>query len=188
MHSATIYQVFQLSSGQLPIPVQAVDKMVDHIISAGIHPVVFRCGRGIAEMILAVIDHIPWTVDFCISKPIAIVPFLHNVIMGFNSIVFQHFSNFCICKSKILIKIRICYGIDIKVIKACKNAFLCNAKTSGQHGEFQAVIGFQSIPQQVSDQKHHLVIIAIFIGLGKGDIIFINQYNHFFSVMQFQKF
>ena len=39
--------------------VQAVDKVVYHIVSTGVHPVVFRwCRRG-TDMITAVVDHIP---------------------------------------------------------------------------------------------------------------------------------
>ncbi len=63
----------------------------------------------------------------------------------------------------------------LRVVKASKNAFLGYPQTSSKHGKIKAVIGLKGIPQQVSDEIYHLIIVPGLKCLIQGNIILINS-------------
>ena len=138
-------------------------------------------------MAVTIIDNIPRAVHIHLPKPVSVIPFLYCFIMRIQLIRMQHISYFGICKTKIFIKIHICYRIYLKVIQTGKNAFLRYSQTSCQHSKLQAVIGLQCILEQITDQQNHFLIITPFICFGKRDIILVDQNDNFFPIMLFQK-
>ena len=116
--------LFQLHSGQLLWFSHTVNEMTDHTVSTCIRPVILRFQSGICQMIAAEIDHIPWTINIHISKPVAVIPLFHCLIIFFLSIIPEEFLYFRICKSKCFIKTLICNGINRDMLPPLKSQIL----------------------------------------------------------------
>ena len=104
----SIYQTFQFILYKTARMIHTVYQMVNHIITACIHPVIFHPCIWIPDVIPAIINDIPWAIYICISETITVVPFFYITKMTFKSIITEYLSDFIIRKSKRLIKILIC--------------------------------------------------------------------------------
>ena len=140
LDTSTIHKMFQLQFCEFLRFINTIDKAMDHIISACIHPIIFWCTLLICNMITAIVNHIPWTIYINISKTIPVIPFFYRLIMCILTIIMKQLFYFIICKAKVFIKINIRNGINFKIIQSCKNAFFCNPKASCQHSKLQTVI------------------------------------------------
>ena len=91
-------QIFNLAADRRFI--RLLDKTSYCLIAAGIGPVILRLCVCVRSKSIAVIYHIPRTVDFCISKLIAIVPFFYLIIMTGQLIIIQQFFYFSVGETK----------------------------------------------------------------------------------------
>ena len=138
--------------------------MANDFISARIHPIIFHLNIWIFPVITAIIHYIPRTIDISFTKTIAVIPFAGFVQMALKPVVFQHLSNFVICKSKVFIEIRIGNGVYGHIVQAGEDALLGYTQAAGQHGKKQAVIGFQCRSKHSADQVDHALIVTMLIG------------------------
>ena len=64
------------------------------------------------------------------------------------------------------------------MIHPCKNAFLCDTETSGDHCKLQKRIRLERFAHDRTDHIQHLTVIAVFAGLCKGNVILVDQKDH----------
>ena len=140
------------------------DQLSYHVVTAGVDPIGFGLCTFRRAQRIAVIDNIPRTVNILIAKTIAVIPFAGFVQMALKPVVFQHLSNFVICKSKVFIEIRIGNGVYGHIVQAGEDALLGYTQAAGQHGKKQAVIGFQCRSKHSADQVDHALIVTMLIG------------------------
>lgn len=114
---------------------------------------------------------------------ISIIPFLYNPKVIIQSIIIQHGPDFNIGKAKVFIKKNIGDRHNFKVIQPGENTLLCNAQTSRQDGKINIIICLQRLPEQISDQGGHFVIIAILLCLVQWNVILVDEQDHFLPVM-----
>ena len=107
--------------------------------------------------------------------------------MALKPVVFQHFSNFVICKSKVFIEIRIGNGVYGHIVQAGEDALLGYTQAAGQHSKKQAVIGFQCRSKHSADQVDHALIVTVLIGFVQRNVVFVNEQNNLLTIMLFQK-
>ena len=86
-------------------------------------------------------------------------------------------------KTKIFIKSGAGDGVNLKIVESSKYALFCDAKTSGQHSKFQAVVCFQCISKHGADQGNHFVVVTMLKGFIEWNIIFINENDDFLLEM-----
>ena len=110
-----------------------LDKPLHCIVTAGVDPVVFRLNIRFASDSVTMIQHIPRTIHFRISKLVAIVPSFYLIIMIRCIIILKKAPHFFICKTKIFIKTLICNRQYFQIIKPGKDTLLRNPKTSCQN-------------------------------------------------------
>ena len=106
---------------------------------------------------------------------ISVVPLFHNVVSIRHLIISQKRPYFLIGKSKIFIILHIRDRHHFHIIQPGKNTFLRYAQTSRKHGEIQIVVCFQGIAEHLTQQGHHLLVIAFLICLRQGHIILVDQ-------------
>ena len=162
------------------------DKSSNGFVAAGINPVILRLRIWICQKCYAIIHNIPRTVNFHISKLVSIIPFLYLLIFIWQVIIFQKFSHFLVCKSKVFIKPYIGNGQNFKIIQSCKNTFFWYPHTTGQYRQFQTFICFKHLFKQLADQHCHFFVISMLRCLWQWNIIFIDQKNRLFSMMFFK--
>ena len=180
LNTAAADQLLNLISGSR---IRFLYEVSDNIVAACIHPVILRHRCISIPKIIAVIDHIPWAVYICISKLIAVIPFLNEVIFLHKSIVIQHPSNFFIRKTKILVITYIFHRIHFKIIQSCKDTFFRYSQASRKNCTIQAAVRLKRLPKQSPDKLHHGIIIAGPICLIERHIIFIDQNDRFLFKM-----
>ena len=187
-HCFSIYQPFQFCFCEHIRFIDTVDKMMNHTVPACIHPVIFRLGLWIMNMIIAVIHNIPRTVHICFSESVSVIPFFYLVISVIHFIVMQHGLYFFICKTEGFIKFCICNRIYFEIVQSGKDAFFCNAQAARQNGKGETAVCFQNISEHISKQQYHFIIISIFMGFCHRNIVFVNQDNHLLFIVNFQQF
>ena len=126
----------------------------------------------------AVTDHVPGTVHLRISKPVSVIPVLHNSVIFFQSVISKDFLHLFVGKSEILVKIHIRYGKNIKIVQSRENALLRHPEAAGQDRKIQIVVCFQRGLKQIPDKQHHPVVVSSLVCFRQRDVIFVDENDH----------
>ena len=145
MNRTTIDKKFQFFFRYSRLIFQSINKVVDHFISACVQPIILRRKIWIFNMVTAIIDHIPRTINIRFSESVSIIPVLYCFIIRIQFVIVKHISHFIVCKTEIFIKCNFCDWKYFKIIKSCKYTFLRYTQTPGQNRKFQTIICFQNI-------------------------------------------
>ena len=167
--------------------VHSFNKMSYDIIAAGIGPEILRSGVFVCAKFITIADHIPWTIDFQISKTVSVIPFLCQFVSVQHPIIFQKRPYLSVCKTIMLCKFYIGNGINLRIIKSRKNTLFCHPQASGQHRKLKAPVCLQRLFKHVPDQHDHLIIISVFTGLCQRNIILVDQDDDLLPIMLLQQ-
>ena len=106
----------------------------------------------------------------------------------FKSKIAQHFPDFRIRETEILIIRGIHDGKDLEIIQSRENALLRCAQAPCQNGKLKIIICLKRGAEQTADQHYHFIIITVFVCFRQRYIIFVDQYNDSFPIMFMQNF
>ena len=121
------------------------DKMLHQLITARIHPKGLRLCSIIKAQLIGVVDNIPRTINFSLAKAIAVIPFLHHCSMLLKRIISHQAFHLRWREAKIFLSALINNGVNRKIVKSGKNAFLRNSQAACQHCPIKIAVRFQRL-------------------------------------------
>ena len=107
--------------------------------------------------------------------------------MTIQSVIRQHFANFGIRESKVLVEAHVRDGMYHQVIQAGEDAFLRYAQAASQYSEKQAVIRLEHSAEHRADQIDHLLVVTVRICLVQRRIVFVDQQNDLLVAVLFKE-
>ena len=103
------------------------------------------------------------------------------------AVILEKLLHFRIRETKVLIKAAVRNGQHFEIVQSREDAFLRYPQTSRQHRKLQEIVRLERPAEQATDQRSHLLVIAVLERLVQRYIIFVDEENYLLAVVLIQQ-